>query len=284
MHRLVSILLALGILLPSFGAEPPSPEAATPLDKAVKAYRDRDFDGALAILDKQIPLEPDKVDYYMLRGDIYSLRGQSSKAVENYDEYIKRRPANGAGFYRRGMEHFRLAKFKESIADFDKLAELHPDRAPELWQRGICYYYAGDFANGRKQFEHHQTVNKSDVENAVWHFLCVAKIEGFGKAREQIIPIKGDARVPMSQVFALFAGEGSVDDVLQAAQAGQPSPEKLRGQMFFAHLYLALYFEAKGDAKASLEHIKKAATEFSQSHYMGDVARVHLALREKAAP
>lgn len=276
MQRCFSILLAGALAAAAFGQE-----AVTPLERAVKAYKQGDMDAALGILEKQIPLEPDKVDYYMLRGDIHSLRGQSSKAIENYNEYINRRPANGAGFYRRAMEYFRLSRLKDSIADFDKLAELHPDRAAHLWQRGISYYYSGDFEKGRKQFEQHQTVNKRDVENAVWHFLCVAKLEGIDKAREQLIPIEGDARIPMAQIFALFAGKGSGAEVLKAAQEGNPSPEQLKERMFYAHLYLALFEEAKGNASASLEHIRKAAGEFSQKHYMGDVARVHLALRDK---
>lgn len=278
MHRVLGFLMTVGLALSLAAAER---EPVTPLEKAVKAYREGDMDGALAIVDKQIPIEPDKVDYYMLRGDIYSLRGETSKALENYSEYIQRRPANGAGFYRRAMEHFRAGKLQESIADFDKLAELHPDRAADLWQRGICYYYAGDYERGRKQFEHHQTVNKSDVENAVWHFLCVAKAEGVAKAREQLISIKGDARIPMTQIFELFAGKGSKEEVLKAAQAGNPNANQLKERMFYAHLYLALYEDAKGDAKGSLEHIRKANGEFSQKHYMGDVARTHQALREK---
>ena len=96
-----------------------------------------------------------------------------------------------------------------------------------------------------------------------------------------MIPIFGDNRVPMKEVQALFAGLGSVRQVLEAAEAGKVSDSERRNYRFYAHLYLGLYFEAAGDAKQAREHIEKAAVDFSQDHYMGDVARVHLQLMKK---
>ena len=58
-------------------------------------------------------------------------------------------------------------------------------------------------------------------------------------------------------------------------------PAARRDQRFYAHLYLGLYFEALGDAKLAREHITRAAEDFSENHYMGDVARVHLQLLNK---
>jgi lipoprotein NlpI len=48
-----------------------------------------------------------------------------------------------------------------------------------------------------------------------------------------------------------------------------------REALFYAHLYLGLYFDALGEHGKMSEHIAKAAGEFSAEHYMGDVARVH---------
>src|SRR5580704_183835 len=78
----------------------------------------------------------------------------------------------------RGMRHFREDKVAASIQDFNRAAELDPQMAPQLWQRGISDYYAGKFDDGRRQFELHKTVNPNDVENAAWHFLCVARQRG----------------------------------------------------------------------------------------------------------
>jgi lipoprotein NlpI len=184
-------------------------------------------------------------------------------------------------FEKRGEEHFKRGEIKEAIADFDKVIELRPGQEPYHWQRGIAYYYAGEYQKGRRQFELHQTVNPNDVENAVWHFLCVAKTESFDKARQQLISIHGDSRVPMTEIYRLFAGKGSAEAVLAAATEGDPSPTERKSRLFYAHLYLGLYDEAKGNRAGTLEHIRAAVRDFGQPHYMGDVARVHLGILQK---
>ena len=83
--------------------------------------------------------------------------------------------AGSASDLDRAVAEFEQGRFGASVAAFDELARLMPDRAPHLWQRGIALYYAGRYADCRRQFESHRTVNPDDVENAAWHFLCVAR-------------------------------------------------------------------------------------------------------------
>jgi lipoprotein NlpI len=154
---------------------------------------------------------------------------------------------------------------------FDILAKAVPDQAPYLWQRGIALYYAGRYNDCRRQFESHRTVNSADVENAAWHFLCVARAESPAKARMALLPVGPDARVPMQQVYQMFRGTLTPEQVLSAA-GSQP------GALFYAHLYLGLYFEALGMKDRALQHIKIAAADQFEplGGYMHMVARVHL--------
>ncbi len=177
----------------------------------------------------------------------------------------------------KGQKLFFEAKVAESVAAFDKVIELQPEAKPQLWQRGLALYYADKFAEGRDQFETHQTVNTADVENAAWHFLCVARLEGVEGARKHFIPIEGDSRVPMKEVHQLFAGKGSEEAVLKAAENGDESSK--RNQLCYAHLYLGLYYEALKDTAKAKEHMLKAANDYSMDHYMGETARVHLKVR-----
>src|SRR5262245_44962357 len=75
----------------------------------------------------------------------------------------------------RAVADFERGRVTESATGFDNLVKLRPDVTPQLWQRGIALYYAGRYKDCRAQFESHRTVNPNDVENAVWHFLCVAR-------------------------------------------------------------------------------------------------------------
>jgi lipoprotein NlpI len=124
-------------------------------------------------------------------------------------------------------------------------------------------------------------VDTNDVENAVWHFLCVARKDGLAKARTSLLKIGKDKRVPMMQVYDLYRGALKPADVLAAAEAGEVAPPERRQRLFYAHLYLGLYYDATGDRKRALGHITEAAGKYRIPHYMGDVARVHEALLRK---
>jgi lipoprotein NlpI len=177
-----------------------------------------------------------------------------------------------------GVDAFFDARIEDSAIAFDKVIEAVPQAKPQLWQRGLTLYYAKRYQDGREQFETHQTANSNDVENAAWHFLCVARLEGVDAARKALIPIEGDTRVPMKQVHALFAGTGSVEAVLTAAGEGDDSPRR-RNHLCYAHLYLGLYFEALGDDAKAKDHILKAATDYEMDHYMGKTAITHAKVR-----
>ena len=99
-------------------------------------------------------------------------------------------------------------------------------------------------------------------------------------ARKNLIPIEGDGRVPMSQVHQLFAGKAKPEDVLAAAKAA-PAHNRAGEPLFYAHLYLGIYFEALGDAKQARDYIFKAAERANENGYMGDVARVHAEILRK---
>lgn len=200
---------------------------------------------------------------------------QAQSAVQRLDKTIAEHTNSAAAYHERGVLNFQLGRMSESVRDFDRVIELMPDRKPEYWQRGISLYYAGRFDEGRKQFELHRTVNPEDVENATWHYLCVAKLEGVAAARKSLIPIHRDGRIPMMKILELFAGRATEAEVLQDAAAGNPASDELRSRLFYAHLYLGLYAAAAGDTPAEREHIRKAAVDYSEEHYMGDVARVH---------
>jgi lipoprotein NlpI len=191
-------------------------------------------------------------------------------------------PKLADAWQRRGEDHFRIGKITESISDFDAYLKLEPSEKPYHWQRGISLYYAGRFAEGKQQFELHQTVNSQDVENAVWHFLCTARAEGLESARKKLIPISADSRVPMAQVHRLFAGKGTVADVLTAARAA-PANAEAGEPLFYAHLYLGLYYEATGDNSHAKAEILQAAERADQNGYMGDVARVYAERLRKTA-
>ena len=265
MNRLLLLGFTLALALHSPAAT--SPESFV---RTVNAVARTNFPAALALCDRAVAASPSNAQPLSVRAQLLDGARRYEDAVRDLTAALKLEPKHAPFWQGRGEMNFKAGHFKESVADFDRVIEFSPNQAPHHWQRGISLYYAKRFTDGRKQFESHLTVNPNDVENAVWHFLCAARETSVTNARAIIVPAGPDGRVPMKEVDALYRGTGTVEQVLAAARSSRS-----RDGMFYAHLYLGLYFDALGDAAKAREYIKLAAEDPTSAHYMGDVARVH---------
>jgi lipoprotein NlpI len=210
---------------------------------------------------------------------VASEKGNPAEAEKLLTEHLEAAPEDPFGYYWRGRERLRLAKIKESVADFDQFVKLAPDRERQLWERGIALYYAGEYERGAKQFELYQTYHDADVENAAWRYICQVRAKDVATARKELLPIAGDRRPVLMDIYAMFKEEKSPDEVLAAAEKVDGGDAEKKLARFYAHLYVGLYYEAKGDAEKSLKYIREAAEKHRDPHYMGDVAAVHFKLR-----
>lgn len=183
-------------------------------------------------------------------------------------------PGEPALLLDRGILRLRRGNYVGSVTDLDRYVELRPGRAAGLWQRGIALFYARRFAEGRRQFELHRTVNPEDVENSAWHFCCVARLEGPESARKALLPVTADGRSGMLQIQELYAGKRTPSGVLEAVE-GLPDGDRRREGRFYAHLYLALYHGAWREREAELRHVAEAAKLGERFGIMGEIARLH---------
>jgi lipoprotein NlpI len=243
--------------------------------EAMAAWKGERTKEALEIISAGIQAKPKESRLWHARAQMRSLMGKRDEALADLTEAIRVDSEVAYLWQERAELRFRAGQIADSVFDFDRAVALRPAVGPYNWQRGIALWYAGRFADGRKQFESHQTVNPDDVENAVWHFLCTASELGLEEARKRLIPIKGDRRVPMKEIHALFAGAGTPEAVLQSASAGKLEAEQLRRQQFYAHLYLGLYYDVLKESDKARQHIQSAVDLPDREDYMGDVARVH---------
>jgi lipoprotein NlpI len=230
------------------------------------------------------------------RGTSHDGKREHEKAIEAFSEAIQEAPKFWSAYDRRGDSYLKLGKFTEAIADFDKVIEANPKVEPEHWRRGIAYYYAKKYKEGVKQFETHKTVNPQDVENAAWHYLCNSKVVGKTKAASELIDVTTDPRVPMAEIQKVFARRMKIEDlekvVIFKPDENQPDkkpdprfdPKTEVGKeaLFYGHLYMALWYDAEGNQNDKvIELLKPAVEKYVISHYMWDVAKVHLEIAKK---
>jgi len=189
--------------------------------------------------------------------------------VQRLTRQLDTDPRHPQVYIQRGMTYFKLGHIAEAIIDFDRAEHLNPALTPYLWQRGLAYYYAERFADGARQFAVDLTVNRHDVEETVWHYLCQAQVQDAPAARAGLLPVRHDSRAVMGWIYKLFAGECTVETVFaQYRDATQP-------EHFYSHLYIGLYYEAERDAARARQYITQAAAMQVVDDYMGWVALVH---------
>src|SRR5262249_71962 len=157
--------------------------------------------------------------------------GDPAAALKLADEAIAADPKLGVAYDVRGTAHFKIGKIKESLADFDKFIELVPKAAAAHWRRGLTLYYADEFAKGVAQFPTSDKEEPNDVENAVWHFLCDAKVKGLEKARGEMLKVSKDPRGPyFMKIYGMFHGDAKPEEVFAAAEAGKATGDLRKEQ------------------------------------------------------
>ncbi|MDY6784566.1 MAG: hypothetical protein SW833_18815 [Cyanobacteriota bacterium] len=208
---------------------------------------------------------------------LYTLEEQLIKL----NKFVSTNPNRARSYIQRGMVKFKLARIDDSIADFDRAEKLDSSLTPYLWQRGLSYYYAQRFEEGAKQFEIDLTVNTRDAEETIWRYLCIARSRGVKAAKTSLFPVSNDPRRVMRQVYELFAGNDTLENVLKV---GDRENQRSR---FYSHLYAGLYCEATGEsarprpirASRAKFYLLAAVEKYPIDDYMWDLGRVHCQLR-----
>jgi lipoprotein NlpI len=277
--RMFAFAVALAVVGSAAGSTQDNTEKALKLaEEAATALSNGKPQDAIDLATKAAKLDPKNPGAPYVLGRAHLALRQNAEAAKAFTTLIELSPKFAAAYDRRGDAYLKMGKFNEAVADFDKFLKLEPEAAANHWRRGIALYYAGRFKDGAAQFDAAKGSAREDVENSAWHYLCNARANTPKKAREDLIPVTKDARVPMKQVLELFAGKLKPQDVLDAAENAKLKDEDLKEARFYANLYVALYYESEGDAKKALEYLTTAVEKYKIGHYMWDVADAHLRL------
>lgn len=245
--------------------------------RARAALKDGDAAAAVEAATKAVEADPKSAVAVFTRGEAYAAQRKHAEAIKDFDAALALDKNFHLAVDRRGGERFKLGQIDESLADFNAYIKAVPAAEPAHWRRGISFYYAGKYADGAKQFFDGQTEYGADVENVFWHFLCNARKDGLEKARKELLTLKGpDGRVPMMKVNDLLHAKVKPDEVVTTAESAKLKDAEKNEALFYAHLYVGLYYEAAGDTAKTKEHLTAAVEKHRIGHYMWDVANVHL--------
>lgn len=250
------------------------------LKRAQDALMQGDKDEALKFATRAVMSDQTNFVGYKFRGELNAHMRKFDAAVLDFTMAYQYAPQRPELLRLRARTHFKAGRLDDAIADWELFTKRQPDisQDPYLFTLGIAYAIAGRNEDARKRFEWYDVVQSNDVEAAAWHYLAVARHSGEASAQDRLLEIKEDKRIPMMQVYEMLKGSLSPGRVLAAARSGEPSPRELLRSMFYANLYIGLYFEASGQSNLAQIYLRRASAgetfgDFTLD-YMREVARV----------
>ena len=184
----------------------------------------------------------------------------------------------------RGDAHFKLGGFDKAVAEYEKMVEQDPSIEKSHWRRGIAYFYAGRYEKAAHQFEIYNTFDNVDRENGIWRYFSQVRAHGKEKAREGLLKYAKDDREPFPDVYQLFEGKKTPEQILTKIKDAKIPDEDREARYFYAHLYIGLNFAVEGKKDEAVVHLKKSTANpwgpkagFGPN-YMWHVGRLHLDL------
>jgi lipoprotein NlpI len=188
----------------------------------------------------------------------------------------------------RGDAYFNLGKFPEAAAAYDKMLQLDPSLEKSHWRRGIAFFYAGEYEKAAKQFEVYDTFDHVDRENGIWRYFSQVKAFGKEKARAGLLKYAKDDREPFPDVYQLFEGKRTPEQILEKIKAAPISDEDREQRYFYAHLYIGLNHAVENRPDEARPYLRKAVENTwgpsagTGPRYMWHVGRVQYDLLKKS--
>jgi lipoprotein NlpI len=208
-------------------------------------------------------------------------------AIARATKRIDDNPRDIDSFSRRGDAYFFRGKFAEAVTDYDKMIELDSGLSISHWRRGIALFYAGKYKEAAKQFEVYHSFDNVDRENGIWRYLSQVKAYGRDKAREGLLKYEKDDREPFPDVYRMFSGDLTGDEVLKRINEAKVSPQEKEKRLFYAELYVGLNEYVNDHPEAAAKHLKRAAENRWGAQagggpgWMWHVGRIHHDLLKK---
>jgi tetratricopeptide (TPR) repeat protein len=140
---LLTIALFLSSLSPVLAGAVVRPDTLAIYERAMTKYESGDLRGALADLNGAIALQSDFAAAYVNRANIKDDQGDPQGALLDYEKALSLESRDANIYLNRGLTYFRLDRYGEAIADFDRAIILRPDYALAYRSLGVAKYASG---------------------------------------------------------------------------------------------------------------------------------------------
>jgi len=131
-------------------------QAADHVLRGMNAAKARDWETAEAEYSEAIrvapPFSSDTAAAYAGRGGARNARDQYALALDDFNEAIRRDPANAPAFRGRAVALGQTGELERALADLDEAIRLDPANANAHYNRGVYHFRKGDYDGALEDF------------------------------------------------------------------------------------------------------------------------------------
>ncbi|MBC7967082.1 MAG: hypothetical protein H7Z17_14295 [Fuerstia sp.] len=185
----------------------------------------------------------------------------NTELIDSLTKQLKQKdkidPANAEAvnlYSARGDVLMFLGEFEKAEADYLHMVKLQPELDTSHWRLGIAMFFANHPKQAAAQFDKYNSFDNVDRENGIWRYLSHYRAFGKEEARRQLLRYETDDRPPFKEVYRLFDGSLTPEEVLKAIPDDLPAASR-ESRLFYSHLYIGMNQVVEGntdEAKISL--------------------------------
>jgi tetratricopeptide (TPR) repeat protein len=110
------------------------------------------YDKAVEDLTQALKINPKFTGAYCDRGDAYMRLGQPKLAFKDYEKAIQLSPNMTFPYNYRAMAYVQLDNYKSALLDLNRVLSMNKNNHNAYYYRGICYYDMGEYDKAADDF------------------------------------------------------------------------------------------------------------------------------------
>ena len=203
-------------------------------------------DRAIHDYDEAIRTRPDFAEALNNRGNAYDDNAEHERAIQDYSEAIRIKPDFAAAFSNRGNAHEELAEHDLAIQDYNQAIRINANYQNALKNRGRARFFQGDFRGAAHDFAQALSLRPTDAYTVLWLHLARSRADPDGQEalRRDAAPL--DRNAWPWPLVAAYLGEQDTATVHAAAHRG--AAHERDDMVCDANFYLGERAVISGDA------------------------------------
>lgn len=219
-------------------------QAQTPSDadlcKSIADNPDRAIKHCTAAIDSRKFSGAALAQLYTSRGAEWANKGETDRAIADFDASIKLKPDEAVVYHARAVELAVKGDYRRALEDFDTTLKLNPKAANAYFGRGRTRLYMGDYARAAADIETELKAHPN-LYTAIWAYIARKRA---GSNDAEVLLERETRRLregwPTS-VIVLYLGSTNVDSVSIAATTSDPVRQRelrCEADFYIAHWHL----------------------------------------------